>query len=190
MPSLESRILANKILVYADTENLKVLKGILGEKPYSKEFYGKIGVDIYKYEFLRKIGKKKVLQSVYFWVLNPSDMFDFIRQRYDVGADGLIIALDYNSPESIKVAIKSLLETLKTGGLRIPIVVLIRVPDELYDDLVKAVNRKLFEAEMNLLVEHQLLVGFYVYSNKKRKNVKKAVKNLIGIICQQMKTTS
>lgn len=182
--------MVNKILVYADTENLRVLKKILGEKPYSKEFYGKIGVDIYKYEFLRKIGKRKVLQSVYFWVLNPSDMFDFIRQRYDIGAEGLIIALDYNSPKSMKVAIKSLLETLKTSGSRIPIAVLIRVPDDLYEDLVGSINRKLFEAELNLLVEHQLLVGFYVYSDKRKKNIKKALKNLIGIISQQIKVTS
>jgi len=184
---LESRGQVCKIIVYVDKHNVQVLEDIIGKKPYLRELYGKIGVDIYKMNYIRKEKGETVAQSVYFWVLNPSDVFDFIRSKYEVGASALMMIVDYNSSQSVQMAVKALAEALRSVGSKIPIVVLIKIPDDVYVAVKDKLRHELYQAELDMLLRNGILVGFYLFTERKKKNVKKAIRNLLGILRQRSK---
>ena len=159
----------------------------IGRKFFINDYYASLGVDFYRLRKETRIRKKEFMEvNYYFWILNPEINFDHIRAEYQAGADAAIVFLDSQSPFFFEQLRKIIEEIYKVNKRNLPIVFVFKVKNELLDELNQEKILELLKVESNLLMELGALVGFYFFSEKNKKPIRKAFKELLGFLKQKI----
>lgn len=176
-----------KIIVYTPKELLPYIERHIGRKFFINDYYDSMGVDFYRLRKETRIRKKEIMEvNYYFWILNPEINFDHIRAEYQAGADAAIVLLDSQSPLFFEQLRKIIEEIYKANKKNLPIVFIFKVKDELLGELTQEKILEVLKVESNLLVDLGALVGFYFFSNKNKKAIRKAFKELLGFLKQRI----